>query len=277
MLMQAPEGGGGLNEYIQHHIHFNDVEVLGRNFHLDSWIMGLFIGAIFFIWFYRFARKATPGVPSKGQAFVELIVEFVDGQVKDLFHGDRSFLAPLGLTVFMWVLLMNLVDLIPIDLVGGVTMLVAGHDFAESFHFKTVATADVYTTFALSLSIFVLTMFFSVKVKGAGGFLKEQVTSPFKPKGVVFGIILAPANIILNLVEHLSKPISLSMRLFGNMFGGELVFMLVAGLFSSWLSFGFGVIFGFAWSVFELLIIFIQAYIFMVLSVAYIAMAHEHH
>lgn len=277
MLMQAPESGGGLNEYIQHHIHFNDVEVFGRNFHLDSWIMGLLIGALFLIWFYRFARKATSGVPGKGQAFVELIVEFVDGQVKDLFHGDRSFLAPLGLTIFMWVLLMNLVDLIPIDLVGGVVHLFAGAEFAESFHFKAVPTADVYTTFALSLSIFVLTMFFSIKVKGAGGFLKEQVTTPFKVGNPIGAIAIAPANIILNLVEHLSKPISLSMRLFGNMFGGELVFMLIAGLFSSWVSFGFGVIFGFAWGVFELLIIFIQAYIFMVLSVAYIAMAHEHH
>jgi len=205
------------------------------------------------------------------------VVEFVDGQVKDLFHGDRSFLAPLGLTVFMWVLLMNLIDLVPIDLVGGVVTLFAGHSFAESFHFKTVPTADVFTTFAMSLTIFVLTMFFSVKVKGGGGFLKEQVTSPFKAKGTVAAIALAPFNIILNLVEHLSKPISLSMRLFGNMFGGELVFMLIAGLLSSWLSFAVGIAFGFAWGVFELLIIFIQAYIFMVLSVAYIAMAHEHH
>lgn len=275
MSIQAPEGG--LNEYIQHHIHFNDVEVFGRNFHLDSWIMGLLIGAVFFIWFYRAARKATSGVPSKGQAFVELIIEFVDGQVKDLFHGDRSFLAPLGLTVFMWVLLMNLVDLVPLDLIGTAVSLFGGHSLAESFHFKPVATADVFTTFAMSLTIFVLTMFFSIKVKGGGGFLKEQVTSPFKVASPVGAIAVAPFNIILNLVEHLSKPISLSMRLFGNMFGGELVFMLIAGLLSSWLSFAFGVAFGFAWGVFELLIIFIQAYIFMVLSVAYIAMAHEHH
>lgn len=274
MSIQAP---GGLTEYIQHHLHWNTVEVFGRNFHLDSWIMGMLLAVIFCAWFYRAARKATSGVPSKSQAFVEIIVEFADGQVKDMFHGDRSFLAPFALAIFMWVLFMNLIDVVPIDIVGGVVTLFGGHSFAESFHFKPVATADPYTTFAMSLTVFVLTFFYGIKAKGGMGFAKEQVTSPFKPSGPISAIVLAVPNIILNLVEHLSKPISLSMRLFGNMFGGELVFMLIAGLLSSWLTFGFGVVFGFAWSVFELLIIVLQAYIFMVLSVAYLALAQEHH
>ena len=140
-----------------------------------------------------------------------------------------------------------------------------------------VATADVNTTFAMSIAVFFLTIFYSVKAKGLGGWIKELFTAPFHAEGMVGKIALVVPNLVLNLVEYLSKPISLSMRLFGNMFGGELVFMLIAGLFSSWITFGFGIVFGFAWGVFELLIIVLQAYIFMVLSVVYIAMAHEHH
>lgn len=270
-------GPGGLSEYIQHHLQFHTGSVFGYAFHWDTWLMAFGLGVVFCAWFYFAARKATSGVPGRGQAFVEIVIEFVDNQVKDVFHGDRSFLGPLAVTIFMWVLLMNLIDVVPIDLIGGILTLFGGPELAHETHFKPVPTADVYTTFAMSLTIFILTIFFSIKAKGAGGFVKEIFTAPFHTDSVGGKIAMIIPNLLLNIVEYLSKPVSLAMRLFGNMFGGELVFMLIAGLFSSWITFGFGVVFGFVWGGFELLIIVLQAYIFMVLSVVYIAMAHEHH
>jgi F-type H+-transporting ATPase subunit a len=251
--------------------------VLGGPFHWDTWLISLGLGLIFVLWFGLAARKATSGVPGKGQAFVEIVVEWVETQVKDTFHGDRRFIAPLALTIFMWVLFMNLMDLLPLDLPGYLIGQIWGHEVQHHTYLRMVPTADLNTTFAMSLAVFVLTIFYSIKAKSLGGWIMELLTAPFHAEGVFGKICLVIPNIVLNLVEYLSKPVSLAMRLFGNMYGGELVFMLIAGLFSSWLFFLPGVMFNWAWSVFHILIILLQAYIFMMLTVVYISMAHDEH
>jgi F-type H+-transporting ATPase subunit a len=267
---------GGLNEYIAHHLTHN-VVTFGTGFHLDTWAVSLALGLVFVLWFGLKARKATAGVPSKGQAFVEIIVEFIDGQVKDTFHGDRRFIAPLALTIFVWVFFMNAIDLLPLDIANAAVYNAAGAETMHHTFLRPVPTADVNTTFAMSITVFFLIIFYSIKAKGGWGFTKELFTAPFHAEGTIAKIILAIPNLFLNLVEYLSKPVSLGMRLFGNMYAGELVFMLIAGLFASWITFPFGVAFNAAWAIFHILIILLQAFIFMVLTVVYLAMAHEHH
>jgi F-type H+-transporting ATPase subunit a len=274
---EAAKSGGGLTEYIEHHLTHNTGTVFGGGFHWDSWAVSLGLGLIFVLWFGIMARKATSGVPGKMQAMVEMAVEFVETNVKDVFHGDRRFIAPLALTIFMWVLFMNTMDLLPLDLPGYLVGLIWGHEVQHHTYLRVVATADLNTTAAMSLSVFVLTIFYSIKAKSLGGWIKELFTAPFHADGVLGKIALLVPNFVLNLVEYLSKPVSLAMRLFGNMYGGELVFMLIAGLFSSWLFFLPGVFFGWVWSVFHILIILLQAYIFMMLTVVYISMAHDAH
>lgn len=278
--MSTEAASGGLTEYIQHHLTFHTVKLGEGAFwtvHLDTLLVSFVLGAVFLTWFGLKARKATSGVPSKGQAFVELVIEFIDGQVKDVFHGDRRSIAPLALTIFVWVLLMNAMDLLPLDLISGAVRLVAGDEAAHHFYFRAVPTADLNTTFAMSITVFFLTIFYSIKAKGGGGFTKELFTAPFHAHGTGAKIALATPNFVLNLVEYLSKPVSLAMRLFGNMYGGELVFMLIAGLMASFVTIGPGILFNAAWAIFHILIILLQAFIFMVLTVVYIAMAHEHH
>lgn len=283
--MSAEPSSGGLTEYIQHHLTHNTGLLGDRGFHWDSILVSFALGAFFSIWLFLRARKATSGVPSKGQAFVELIVEFVDGQVKDVFHGDRRFIAPLALTIFMWVFLMNTMDLLPLDLVGYGVQLLAGHEVAHHTYWRMVPSADVNTTFAMSITVFFLVIYYSIKAKGGWGFTKELFTAPFHAHGTIAKMALALPNFFLNLVEYLSKPVSLAMRLFGNMYAGELVFMLIAGLMSMWslgavagsVGFGMGVLINAGWSIFHILIIALQAFIFMVLTVVYISMAHEHH
>ena len=275
--MRAETSPGGLTEYIEHHLTHNVGPLFGGSVHWDTWLVSLAVGAVFCLWFGLLARKASAGVPGKGQAFVELVVEFVDGQVKDVFHGDRRFIAPLALTIFMWVLFMNAMDLLPLDLAGGIITLFGGHESAHHTFFRAVPTADVNTTFAMSISVFFLVIFYSIKAKGLGGWTVELFTAPFHAEGVLGKIALVVPNIVLNLVEYLSKPVSLAMRLFGNMYGGELVFMLIAGLLTSWITFVPGVLFGAAWGIFHILIILLQAFIFMMLTVVYISMAHDHH
>jgi len=206
-----------------------------------------------------------------------IVLEFVDNQVKDVFHGNRKFIAPLALTIFLWVFMMNAMDLLPLDIGAAVVTLFKGHEAAHHTYWRLVPTADVNTTFAMSITVFFLIIFYSIKAKGGWGFTKELFTAPFHAEGTIAKIILAIPNLFLNLVEYLSKPVSLGMRLFGNMYAGELVFMLIAGLFASWITFPFGVAFNAAWAIFHILIILLQAFIFMVLTVVYLAMAHEHH
>jgi F-type H+-transporting ATPase subunit a len=266
----ASEPQGGLTEYISHHLHFLQSTHDGDfwSVHIDSITVSLVLGVLFSLWFWLKARKATAGVPGKGQAFVELVLEFVDGQVKDVFHGDRRILGPLALTVFVWVFLMNAMDLLPVDLLPWITQ-----KFGIE-HFRAVPTADLSLTFAMSLTVLALVIFYSFKAKGFGGYMHELFTAPFGSSPFLW-----IPNFLLNLVELLSKPVSLAMRLFGNMYAGELVFMLIAGLFSagSWALYGMGIIGYTVWGIFHILIISIQAFIFMVLTVVYISMAHDHH
>ena len=261
---------GGLTEYIQHHLTFFQSSHDGGfwSVHIDSIAVSLALGVMFSLWFWLKARKATAGVPGRGQAFVEIVLEFVDGQVKDVFHGDRRVLGPLALTIFVWVFLMNAMDILPVDLVPIIT-----HQLGAT-HFRAVPTADLSLTFAMSLTVFVLVIFYSFKAKGFGGYMRELFTAPFGKNPLLW-----LPNFLLNLVELLSKPVSLAMRLFGNMYAGELVFMLIAGLFSagSWALYGMGIIGYTVWGLFHILIISIQAFIFMVLTVVYISMAHDHH
>jgi len=275
---EAAKSGGGLTEYIQHHLTHNTGLVGGANFHWDTWAVSLGLGLIFVLWFALYARRATSGVPSKGQAFIELIVEFVENNVKDVFHGDRRFIAPLALTIFMWVLLMNTMDLLPLDLPGWIVAKLWGHEVQHHTYLRVVATADLNTTFAMSTAVFLLTIFYSIKAKSLGGWIKELLTAPFHADSVAGKIALVIPNVGLNIVEYLSKPISLAMRLFGNMYGGELVFMLIGGLLTAgWFGFASGVLAGAAWAIFHILIILLQAYIFMMLTTVYLSMAHDAH
>jgi F-type H+-transporting ATPase subunit a len=284
--------GTSSSEFIPHHLqHLRYDVVRGEwahatdgivNFHLinvDTMVMGLLMGLLFFTLFYSAARKATAGVPGKFQAFIEIVVEFVDNRVKEVFHGDRRFLAPLALTIFCWVVLMNMMDLLPIDVPG----MIAGAAGAE--HFRVLPTADINTTFAMSLTVLVLVLFFSIKAKGLGGFGHELVTAPFGGHPALW-----IPNFALNVVELLAKPVSLAMRLFGNMYAGELVFMLIALLgFAATGSFaaggvGSGIAFllgqiamALAWGGFHIIIILLQGFIFMVLTVVYISMGQEGH
>jgi F-type H+-transporting ATPase subunit a len=261
-------------EYIGHHLkHLTVGEGLWA-VHLDSLIMSVSLGVIGLLMFWLVARKATSGVPGKGQAMVELAVEFVDDQVKDMFTGNRKFIAPLALTIFVWVFLMNAMDFLPLDLPG---LILSGF---HVHYWRVVPTADINVTFAMSLTVFLLTIFYSFKAKGAGGFAHELFTAPFGSNPVLW-----IPNFTLNIIEMLAKPISLAMRLFGNMYAGELVFMLIALLGSTWAGLSVGstslmllqILAGAVWAIFHILIVALQAFIFMVLTVVYLAQAHEHH
>jgi F-type H+-transporting ATPase subunit a len=270
----AGEAPASSTEYITHHLTHLKVGEGFWTLHVDSIFMSVLMGVLALGLFWAAARKATSGVPGRGQAFVEMVVEFVDTQVKEVFHLDRRFLAPLALTIFLWVFFMNAMDLLPLDLPGMIAGLFGLH------YWRAVPTADLNTTFAMSISVFFIVMFYSFKVKGAGGYVHELFTAPFGAHPVLW-----LPNFLLNLVEMLSKPVSLAMRLFGNMYAGELVFMLIALLGASWAGFSIGsslsmmgqVLAGAAWAIFHILIITLQAFIFMVLTIVYVTMATEHH
>ena len=275
--MSAESGGESFTDYIQHHLTFWKAPLSPAgglaSLHVDTLIMSLVLGFLFLFWFGWFARRATSGVPGKGQAFVELALEFVDGQVKDAWHGSRKFLGPLALTIFFWILFMNLMDVLPVDLIP------AAAAATGATHFRPVPTADVNMTFAMSLSVLVLTLFYGMKAKGVGGYFKGAVSHPFSAKNFLMKVLLAPFNILMFLIETITQPVSLALRLFGNIFAGDLLFMLIAGLMTHFISLWYpiGIIGYVAWSFVELLIIVIQAFIFMYLAVTYIAMAQQQH
>jgi len=260
------------SQYIQHHLTFLTKPVGDGGFwtlNVDSLSVAILLGEAGLGVDWWIVRGATPGVPGRRQAFLELLFEFIDDQVKGIFHhGDRNrFIAPLALTVFVWVVLMNAMDFLPADLVGLITHNVSDHGF------RYVPTADVNTTFALALSVWLLMIFFAISSKGLGGWIHELFCAPFGSNPLLW-----PANLLFNLVEYVSKPLSHSLRLFGNMYAGEILFLLLwmwaatglAGLF-------FGFWLGLGWAIFHILIVLLQAYIFMMLTVVYISMAHEHH
>src|ERR1700761_7520970 len=282
----AAEQPATSNEYILHHLTFlQNKEAKGivdfTTIHWDSVFFSVALALLFAGSFYLAARKATTGVPGKFQNFVELVVEFIDNQVKDTFHGNSKLLAPLALTIFCWVFLFNAMDVLPVDLLPWVA-----HFFGVE-HLKVVPSTDVNVTFALSLSVFALIIFYSIKMKGLGGFIAEFTLQPFSSDNKIVKVILIPFNFILEIIPFLARPISLSLRLYGNLFAGEMIFLLLAVLSlqgvhqlehaSGWAFLVAQFVLAFAWAVFHLLVITLQAFIFMVLTVVYLSMAHEHH
>src|ERR1700704_4680661 len=225
----AAEQPTSANEYIHHHLTFlSNKEPNGivdfSSIHLDSVFFSVVLAILFAGSFYLAARKATSGVPGKFQNFVELVVEFVDTQVKDSFHGTTKLIAPLALTIFCWVLLFNAMDILPVDLLPW-----AAHSVGIE-HLKVVPTTDLNVTFAMSLSVFVLIIYYSIKMKGLGGFLAEFTLQPFSARNPVLKVLLIPANLVLEVVPFIARPISLSLRLYGNLFAGEMIFLLLAAL-----------------------------------------------
>jgi F-type H+-transporting ATPase subunit a len=257
--------------YITHHLSFLQQPIRQGDFwtlNVDTVAVSVLLGIIAFGFLWWVVRGATSGVPGRRQAFVELAIEFVDDQVKGIFHGDRhSFVAPAALTVFVWVLLMNAMDFLPVDWMAMFYAALGLHKF------RSVPTADVNTTFALALAVWFLMIFYSIKVKGLGGWVHELFCSPFGSNPLLW-----PANFLLNVIEYLSKPLSHSLRLYGNMYAGEIIFLLL-GLWAATGLAGtvFGAILGAGWAIFHILIVVLQAFIFMMLTVVYLSMAHESH
>ncbi|MBP7546611.1 MAG: F0F1 ATP synthase subunit A [Corallincola sp.] len=250
-------------------------------FHLDTLFWSFLLGLVFIVLFRAVAVKATTGVPGKLQCFVEMLVEFVHKTVSETFHGRSRLIAPLALTIFVWVFLMNLMDLVPVDwlpsLAGQIGYYAFGVDPHHVYH-KVVPTTDLNTTFGLALGVFALIIFYSIKVKGVGGFIKELTLHPFQSKNPLLQAILIPCNLILETVTLVAKPISLSMRLFGNLYAGELIFILIAIMYSANLMLGaMGGLLQLGWAIFHILIIVLQAFIFMMLTIVYLSMANEDH
>jgi F-type H+-transporting ATPase subunit a len=280
-MEEEHSGGHGetAGEYIQHHLTnlqvcrsdgewvWNECKGNFWSINVDSMAFSIILGLVFIYLFRKVAKNVTTGRPGKLQAGVEKVVLLVDGFVRDGFHYKNNLIAPLSLTIFVWVFMMNLMDLIPVDWLPGVATA------AGIPYLKVVPTTDVNVTFAMSISVFILTIFYSIKIKGAGGFLKELTFHPLAPPTKGIGIIAAPLyiafNFVLEFVSLLAKPISLSLRLYGNMYAGELIFILIAllGLYQIPLHFG--------WAVFHILVITLQAFIFMMLTIVYLAQAHD--
>ena len=275
--MAAEEkAGGGTVEYIQHHLTnwcVGDCDPVTHKaagfmaWHVDTIFFSLALAALIIIVSMRLTSRMTAGAPSGFQNFVESILEFVQGQVRDTFPGHNPLIAPLALTIFLWVWLMNFMDLIPVDLLPLLGRTVGIE------HLKVVPTTDLNTTLAMSLTVFLLTVFYNLKIKGPVGYLKMFLFHPF-------GKFLVPVNIVMTAIEEVAKPLSLALRLFGNMFAGELVFMLIA-LLGGAATIGAGLliwvplqmVLDLAWLIFHVLVITLQAFIFMVLTIVYLGMA----
>ena len=251
-------------EWVWNHCAGNPMAI-----NVDSMFFSVLLGLVFIWIFGRAAKKASAGTPGKMQALVEIIIDFIDSSVKDTFHGKSNLIAPLALTIFVWVFFMNLMDLIPVD-----WLPMAGQLIGVPY-LKVVPTTDVNITFGMSIAVFFLVIFYTVKSKGVLGFVKELTLHPIAPPTKGAGLIAAPFiiafNFILETVALLAKPLSLSLRLFGNMFAGELIFILIAMLGIWQLPLHF------AWAVFHVLIVTLQAFIFMMLTVVYLTLAQEEH
>jgi F-type H+-transporting ATPase subunit a len=260
------------SSYIGHHLTYLTKQVGEGSFwvlHVDTLVTSIILGVLSLGFIWLVVRKATSGVPSKTQAFIELAVDFIDKEVKNIFHGDRhALVAPMALTVFVWVLMMNTMDILPIDITAKILENVFG-----LHNWKIVPTTDINTTFALALSVWFLMLFFNIKVKGLGGWLHELFCTPFGKSPLVWIL-----NLLFNFIEYVSKPLSHALRLFGNIYAGEVIFLLLG----MWAATGisgtiFGAILGAGWAIFHILVVTLQAFIFMMLTVVYMSMAHESH
>lgn len=270
-------------EYIKHHLTYLTYNLKTMRFdnqggfwslNLDTVLFSVVLGAFAMLLLYVGARRVSTGVPGKLQNFAEMMLSFADNQVKDCFHGKNNLIGPLALTIFIWVFLMNFMDIVPVDVLPLIAKLFGLH------YLKVVPTNDLNMTFAMSLSVFFLIIFYSIKIKGPKGFIKELTLQPFNHP------LLIPFNLLLETVGLIAKPISLALRLFGNLYAGELIFILIALLTlnaatSSVISTAtMGVaqfILALAWSIFHILVITLQAFIFMVLTIVYLSLAHEDH
>ncbi|HEY2808557.1 MAG TPA: F0F1 ATP synthase subunit A [Steroidobacteraceae bacterium] len=285
--MADAEHAPGATEYILHHQTFLSnkaahgiVDFSVINY--DTVFFSVALALVFFGLFWMVARKASRGVPSVTQSVIEWIVEKVDEQVRDSFHGTSRLIAPLALTIFCWVFLFNFMDLVPVDLIP---YAARGAGFE---HLKVVPSTDLNATFAMSLTVFALIIFYSIRMKGIGGFVGELTLNPFRAKNWFVQALLIPVNFILESVTFVARPVSLALRLYGNLYAGEMIFLLIAVLtlshgLQSLLTVGgwFGIIgqfiLGMIWTIFHVLIIIIQAFIFAVLTVVYLSMASERH
>jgi len=287
---QGPTAG----EYIGHHLtHLQSAKQSGvidmSVFNLDSIFWAVLLGCLGLFVMWRVARSVTAGVPGRMQAAVEILLEMVDTQAKGIIHNaeSRKFVGPLALTVFIWVFLMNSMDFLPVDLIPLIWEMIygaAGHDPHHAY-MRVVPTADLSTTLAMSTSVLLVCLYYNIKIKGAGGWAHELVTAPFgTSKNPLFAIVLGVLNLAMQLIEFTAKTVSHGMRLFGNMYAGELVFMLIALMGAV----GFGsatgivlwfghVLAGTGWAIFHILIVALQAFIFMMLTLVYVGQAHDHH
>ena len=258
------EQGPGPVEYIQHHLTNLSVGEGFFTFHIDSFLVGLMLAGVLAWVAKKVGSNLDPDKPTGLQNLLETIIEFIDKQVKDAFVGYNPLIAPLAFTIFAWVFLMNAMDLIPVDLLPLIASWMGIH------YLKVVPTANLDTPLALAGSVFVLIVFYNIKIKGGLGYIKMFLFHPFPSSNLVVKIILIPFNILMTTIEELAKPVSMGLRLFGNMFAGELIFVLIA-LLPWWIQFLPGGI----WAIFHILIITLQAFIFMLLTVVYLSMAHQ--
>jgi len=286
--MSTAEQSTSANEYILHHLTFlQNKEPHGildwSVIHWDSVFFSVLLAVLFAGSFYLAARKSTAGVPGRFQNFIELVIEkVVNEQVQGAFsHAASALVAPLALTIFCWVLLFNAMDVLPVDLLPAIAH---GAGFE---HLKVVPSTDLNVTFAMSLTVFFLIIYYSIKMKGLGGFISEFTLQPFTARNPLLKVLLIPVNLILEVVPFIARPVSLSLRLYGNLFAGEMIFLLLAALtltgieqlshFSGWVFLVVQFLLALLWAIFHLLVITLQAFIFMVLTIVYLAMAHEHH
>lgn len=278
----AEHEAANASEYINHHLTFLTVKLGEGDFwtlNLDTVLFKLLMAGLFVYLFLKVARRSTSGVPGKLQTFIEMIVEFVDGAVKDSFHANSRLVAPLAMTIFCLAFLMNFMDMFPVDLLPWLAGQAGVH------YLRVVPTADLNTTLAMALCVFVLTQYYGLKHKEFGTFVGEIFTAPFHAHGIAGKILLAPANLLLRVIEELVRPVSLSLRLFGNMYAGELIFILIATMTlgaalssaSTWVMIPMQFISGFIWTAFHVLVITLQAFIFMMLTIVYFSGAVQKH
>jgi len=238
------------------------------SYNVDTLGWSIFLGLVFTFLFHRVAKKSVEGAPTGFHNFIEMVVEFVNQNVKDVFHAKNDLIAPLALTIFVWIVLMNTMDLLPVDWLPLAAQTITGN---PHLYFKVVPTTDPNITFGMSIGVFFLIIFYSIKMKGIGGFIGELTLHPFNSKNMFVQAIFIPFNFLLEGVSLIAKPVSLALRLFGNLYAGELIFLLIAML-------GFWQLpLHFVWAVFHILIVLLQAFVFMMLTIVYLSMAHEHH
>ena len=276
----AAGGGPTAGEYIIHHLthlqnHKQTAIVDFSVFNIDSIVFALLMGLIGSFVLWRAAKSATSGVPGRFQAAVEMLVEMVDSQAKGIVHNaqSRKLVAPLALTVFVWIILMNSMDFLPVDLLPKIGEMFGIH------YLRVVPTADLSVTMGLSLSVLLICLFYNVKIKGFGGWVHELFAAPFGDK-----VLLYPINFLMQMIEFAAKTVSHGMRLFGNMYAGELIFMLIALMGGAFAFTGTGIalfvghiVAGTVWSIFHILIVALQAFVFMMLTLVYLGQAHDAH